>query len=246
MRVMGYNIRKGGYHRHPFIAEVIAYHQPDVVIFEEAGYPRAVESIARLARYPHYAWHPGYSVAFMSRIPAAYQWHHFRWMRSPILEVLPEGHALRIYGVHLFANLSAIMEMLRVREIHNLIRLAESYRHQPHVFIGDFNAIAPDDKIDLTTYPRWLRWVIYANGGDAKRDALMNLQMAGYVDAFRHLHPDDNGWSLPTPIPNSRLDYAFVPEEQVHHVRECRILREPESANAASDHFPVMIDINPS
>ena len=243
MRVMGYNILKGGYHRHPFIAEVIAYHQPDVVIFEEAGYPRAVETIARLARYPHYAWHLGYSVAFMSRIPAAYQWHHFRWNRSPVLEVLPENHTVRIYGVHLFANLAAIMERIRVREVHNLVKLAEPHIDQPHVFIGDFNAIAPGDKIDIATYPPMLRWIIKMNGGDAIRDALANLQMAGYTDAFRHLHPDDNGWSLPTPIPNSRLDYAFVPKAQIQRVRECRILHEPETANTASDHFPVMIDL---
>ncbi|GAB4323203.1 MAG: hypothetical protein Kow00117_11780 [Phototrophicales bacterium] len=243
MRIMGYNIRKGGYHRHQLIADVITYHQPDVVIFEEAGFSRAVENIARLARYPHYAWHPGYSVAFMSHMPAAYQWHHFRWMRSPVLEILPKDTPLRIYGVHLFANLSALMEMLRVREIHHLIQLVRPYRHQPHVLIGDFNAIAPNDKIDLASYPRWLRWIIYANGGDAKRDALINLQMAGYADAFRQLHPDDNGWSLPTPIPNSRLDYAFVPQEQLQQVHDCRILREPEAANVASDHFPVMIEL---
>ena len=77
-----------------------------------------------------------------------------------------------------------------------------------------------------------------------RRDALATLQQAGYVDAFRHLHPDEPGYSLPTPIPNSRLDYAFLSATHVGCVRECRVVREPEAVDTASDHFPLLVDLD--
>ena len=65
---------------------------------------------------------------------------------------------------------------------------------------------------------------------------------AGYVDSFRQLHPEDLGYTLPTPDPHVRLDYAFVPGAFVQHVRSCEIVKTPD-VPSASDHFPLLVEL---
>jgi exodeoxyribonuclease-3 len=64
---------------------------------------------------------------------------------------------------------------------------------------------------------------------------------AGYVDAFKSLHPDDPGATLPTTDPHIRLDYVFVPNAQAGRLLACDVVRDP-AAVGASDHFPVVAD----
>jgi len=59
---------------------------------------------------------------------------------------------------------------------------------------------------------------------------------------FRNLHPADVGYTLPTPEPHVRLDYAFVPGGFVDRVRRCDIVKA-RGAAAASDHFPLLLEI---
>jgi exonuclease III len=65
---------------------------------------------------------------------------------------------------------------------------------------------------------------------------------AGYVDAFRTLHPEDPGFTLPTKGPQVRLDYVFVPKPHASRVLTCEVVRHP-AAVGASDHFPVVADL---
>jgi exodeoxyribonuclease-3 len=65
---------------------------------------------------------------------------------------------------------------------------------------------------------------------------------AGYVDTFRHFHPDLTGgftwWSMPTQARERnigwRLDYFFVAREVLHRVRDAFILPDV----TGSDHCP--------
>ena len=66
--------------------------------------------------------------------------------------------------------------------------------------------------------------------------------MWAYCDSFRTLHPNDPGMTLPTHDPMLRLDYVFVPQSQCARVKTCDVVRTPP-ADVASDHFPVVADI---
>jgi endonuclease/exonuclease/phosphatase family metal-dependent hydrolase len=66
---------------------------------------------------------------------------------------------------------------------------------------------------------------------------------AGYADVFRSLHPDDPGLTLPTSQPQVRLDYMFVPTADLGRVVRCDVIRTPP-ARDASDHFPLLVELN--
>ena len=64
---------------------------------------------------------------------------------------------------------------------------------------------------------------------------------AGYADAFKFLHPEKPGMTLPTTDPHVRLDYVFVPKAHAGRVIACHVVRDA-AAVGASDHFPVVAD----
>jgi exodeoxyribonuclease-3 len=102
--------------------------------------------------------------------------------------------------------------------------------------------VAPGDIFDVRRLPTRLRALVWLSGGHIRWRTIATVLAAGYVDSFRQLHPDDLGYTLPTPEPHVRLDYAFVPGAFAQHVRSCEIVRTPEVASA-SDHFPLLLDV---
>lgn len=240
MRIMSYNIKKNGGGRLSKLANVIRFHEPDIVVMQEMMDANAVRTLAESAGYAYYDAKPGCSPAFISRLSLTYRWHTAGLTRSPFLQ-LTLDNGLHIYGVHLFSSLSNIAEALRVREIQTLLRLIN--HDAPHVIVGDFNTLAPGDTFNGSTFPWWLKLILSLNGGDVRRDALRLLYERGYMDAFRTFHPDANGYTLPPPNPNTRLDYAFVSPALHHSMRQCDVLRDPQDVLTASDHYPIMLEL---
>ena len=78
------------------------------------------------------------------------------------------------------------------------------------ILMGDLNSVARGDVPRVAAMPLWLRLLLRFDGG-IRTDVQDRLAAAGWVDAFRHLHPDDPGFTLPALEPQIRLDYALVP-----------------------------------
>lgn len=245
MRIAAYNILKNGYGREHLIAGVLKASTADIVILEEATDPKVVATIAGLAGFEHFGAREGNSVAFLSKIAPKYSlWHKTRASRTPFLElIIANPIPVRIFGVHFYAMLSNWAERRRVKEVEDIIALTPFHSEDMLLVMGDFNTIAPGDRINIATMPRWLRWLIRLNGGDVRRDALTKLMNAGYGDVFRHLHPDDPGYTLPTPAPNSRLDYCFASRMALNYVLECHVILDAEGVNEASDHYPILVEL---
>lgn len=246
MRLLSYNILRGGYGRESLIAQVIAGAAPEIVLLQEAYVPQQVAKIAALAGYPVQHVRPGRSVACLSRVPLAQvAFRRNPWGRSPFLDVRPAGVSLRVIALHLVPHLVHPLERLRAREIGHLLRLLAA-DPTPAAIMGDFNAIAPGDAPDLARFPRVLQRLIGLYG-DPRRDALANLIGAGFIDSFRRLHPADPGFSIPAHDPNSRLDYAFIARALLPHLTESQVLRPdvhgPATLARASDHLPVLLDL---
>jgi exodeoxyribonuclease-3 len=144
--------------------------------------------------------------------------------------------------VHLSAVHAAWTERRRLFELRALLRTVSTRQKGPHVLIGDFNTVAPGDIFDPRQLPHRLRALVWLSGGRIRWRTIATVLGAGYVDSFRQLHPRDVGYTLPTPEPHVRLDYAFVPGAFAQHVRSCEIVNTPDVARA-SDHFPLLIDI---
>jgi exodeoxyribonuclease-3 len=242
-RLLSYNIRRGGSGREAALVAVIRSASADLVVLQEATRPDVVASVARDTGMQQWEARSGHSLAFMSRAPVAHHaWHKPRVSRHAFLEIAPASTAWRIFGVHLSAVHAAWTEQRRVFELRALLRAIAGHQHGPHVLIGDFNTVAPGELLDIRRLPHRLRALMWLSGGRVRWRTIATVLAAGYVDAFRRLHATDLGFTLPTPEPHVRLDYAFVPGAFVEHLRACDVLRTPDAA-AASDHFPLLLEV---
>ena len=90
--------------------------------------------------------------------------------------------------------------------------------------------------------PFWLRLLLRFDGG-IRTDVLRRLLDAGWVDAYRHLHPRDAGFTLPPGAPSIRLDYLLVPEALVGRVARCEPASTLPLVDRASDHLPLVVEL---
>jgi endonuclease/exonuclease/phosphatase family metal-dependent hydrolase len=70
------------------------------------------------------------------------------------------------------------------------------------------------------------------------------ILQAGYVDSFRHLHPDQLGFTYPAAIPAARIDYIFASPELASSLQRCEVITAGEEVlgKEASDHLPVLAE----
>jgi len=240
IRLLSYNIQRGGAGREGALLSVIRPCNPDIVVFQEATKPAVIERVARESGMTVCASLPKLSLGFMSRIPIAhYEWHRPRVSRHAFLEIVPEGMAFRIFGVHLSAVFAAWTESRRVFELRAL--LASIKRHQEgfHALVGDFNTVTPGELLHFASLPQKVRATVWLSGGTIRWRTTQVVKDAGYEDAFRALHPTDPGLTLPSSNPQVRLDYLFVPASSVDRVKTCEVVRA-EAAARASDHLPLL------
>lgn len=240
LTLLSYNIRFGGKGRESSIAEVIRTVAPDLVLFQEAIYPSVIESIAKSTEMPFWASILNHSNGFCSRIEIAhYEWHQPRGSRHSFLEVVPKGTEVRIFGVHLRAMFSKWGEQRRVIEIQALLNSIKLHQEGFHVLTGDFNSLAPDELLNKTKLPHWIRTMVWLGGRDIQRDTVKLIQDNGYLDGFRNLYKDVPGYTFPTRDPNVRFDYVFLPKQHFPNLIECKVI-DQDPAHAASDHFPLL------
>ena len=243
IRLLTYNIKRGGAGREDALASVIQPYAPDVVVFQEATVPTVIETLASRCAMPIWGAHPRLSLGFMSRIPIAHrEWHRPRLSRHAFLELALDGLPFRIFGVHLSAVFAAWTESRRVVELRSLLNSITRHQDGPHALGGDFNTVAPGELLDFTALPQKVRATVWLSGGRIRWRTIRIVRDAGYVDAFRALHPDDPGLTLPTTTPQVRLDYVFVREAHISRVTRCEVLRPP-AAQQASDHFPLICEL---
>jgi endonuclease/exonuclease/phosphatase family metal-dependent hydrolase len=246
LRILSYNICRGGKGKEEALSAAIAAARPDIVVFQEATDPAVIERLAAQAGMAQWAARRGESLGFMSREKVRrHEWHRPRFSRHAFLEIEPGPGELRIFGVHLSALYSAWTERRRVFELRAL--LASIARHQQgfHVLTGDFNTLAPGDLLDLRKLPHRLRALVWLSGGRIRWRTIQLILDAGYSDAYRMLHGADVGYTFPTWSPHVRLDYLFVPTAYAGRIEACEIVNVPPAV-AASDHFPFLSQISDS
>ncbi len=153
-----------------------------------------------------------------------------------------DGLPLTVYGVHLAAYYPWFLEWWRAYQIRALLRPVRQTTGDRHLLAGDFNAIAPGDLALLAGAPLWVRAQTWFQLGRVPRWALKVLLEAGYVDCFREMHPEEDGFTLPSTGPQVRLDYVFATPPLARALSGCRVVTEPAVAASASDHLPVLAE----
>jgi endonuclease/exonuclease/phosphatase family metal-dependent hydrolase len=247
LKLLSYNIRFGGRGREGRLAEVIQTVAPDLVVFQEATDPVVIERLAEATGLRFWAARRAHSIAYVSRVEIAHhEWHYPVGARHSFLEIVPVGTESRIFGLHLSARFSKWSERRRAREIRALLKGIEKHQEGFHVLAGDFNTLAPGERLDVRRMPRWIRALIWVSGREIQRETIQVMLDANYVDSYRFLHPTDGNCTFPTWDAHLRLDYVFVPARFADRVKDCRVINEPASVSQASDHFPLLAHVDVS
>lgn len=112
--------------------------------------------------------------------------------------------------------------------------LPGSERDGHRVVLGDFNVLEP------THVPRYRFFAPF------EYEFYNWFEEAGYVDAFRHLHPDvlDYSWVGRTGD-GYRYDHAHVTSGLAdHHLRGCAYVHEPRTmADRLTDHSGLVVEL---
>jgi len=168
IRILSYNILAGGGRRVHQLTNIINSVQPDIVGLVEASKPQIVEEIAQSLGM-HYRMSESYTqtykgqTALLSRLPILESQAHYlsnKYVRS-LLEVCIEeedGHELTVFVTHLTAAFyqSRGGDGQRRREVQEILHIMASKKGTPHLVMGDFNAIAPGDRLQASALLRYL------------------------------------------------------------------------------------------
>ena len=240
LRVLTYNICRGGKGREEALCHVIGACRADVVVLQEATDRSVVSSLARATGMEQHASRAGESLAFLSRQPVRqYGWHKPRMSRHAFLEIEMPGTSARIFGVHLSAVHAAWTERRRIVELRALLKSVAVHQKGVHILTGDFNTLAPGELLDFTRLPRRLRALVWLSGGKVRWRTIQIVLDSGYVDGFRSLHEGVPTPTFPTWDPHVRLDFVFVPRRVASVLHSCEVMDVPR-AREASDHLPLL------
>jgi len=244
VKLLSYNIRFGGRRREDHLAEVIRTAAPDLVVFQEAIDPNVIRRLAEATTLPFWAARDEHSIGYISRIePAHHEWHYPAGAKHSFLEIVLKGTESPIFGLHLSSMFSKWGERRRVREIRALLKSIERHQHGFHVLLGDFNTLAVGEVLDVRRMPAWIRGLVWLSGRDIQRETIQVMTDANYVDGYRSLHAD-KGYSFPVWDPHLRLDYVFVPQGFAERLLSCEVVTSPPIVTSASDHFPILSELD--
>lgn len=249
LRVMTYNILDGGKGREEYLLEVLQTIQPDIAILQEVIQEDFIQNLARALNMNSFfgSGNNKRHVALLSRLPivSCNSYHPFPPIWRNVIEAEIEyqpNKRLQLFGIHPVANLSVICEFWRWWEAKWITERIKLHATASCLVAGDFNAIAPNDCIVIKPMPLWLKLTILMQGNRAYHFSIRQYLLAGLTDCFRTTHPDNTGFTLPPPNPNSRLDYILVNEALKSRLMDCWVVREPSALLKASDHYPVVAE----
>jgi len=244
VKLLSYNIRFGGRSRETELAEVIQSVSPDLVVFQEAIDPDVIRNLSAATDLPFWAARREHSIGFISKLEISHhEWHYPAGAKHSFLELVVKGSEARIFGLHLSSMFSKWGEQRRLREIRSLLKSIERHQAGFHVLVGDFNTLAVGEALDVRRMPAWIRGLVWLSGRDIQRETIQHLSDANYVDGYRFLHPADKGYTFPVWDPHLRLDYAFVPRGFNDRLIQCEVITAPPVTLTASDHFPLLVQL---
>jgi exodeoxyribonuclease III len=244
LRLLSYNIKFGGRGREEQIAAVIRAANPDVVLLQEATDRLVVRRLSELTGLPSWDSRVNYSTGFLTRLDVElYQWHLPQRSRHAFLELAIRQPRLRFFGLHLSAWFSNWNERQRHFEISALLTSIKEHQEGLHFIAGDFNAVAPGEVLRTERMPPWIRAMVWLSGRDIARHTIQHMLDQQYVDAWAERHGNAPGYTFPTWDPHVRLDYVFTPARYRSAIQGCEVFAGPAEANAASDHFPLIVEL---
>ncbi len=211
------------------------------LLFKELGYEsaavtqKAYNGVAILSRHP---------IETISTSLAGNEADsHARFLEATIMGIrvvniyLPNGNPV---GGDNFAYKLAWMDRL------NNVMSAWPKENIPVLIGGDFNVI-PED-IDCHKPSAWMKDALFQPEPRARYRALLSL---GYTDAFRSLHPGEDGqftfWDYFRQAfehnRGIRIDHFLLSPKLAERLKSCEIDRVPRAQERPSDHAPIIVEL---
>lgn len=261
MKIMTYNIYRGGEERLPLIQQIIESEQPDVLAIQEACHwmeSGRFDAIGDLLNIPssqriYSRSHPRsasgriYDLALYSRFPVVTSkvFHDPETVWHSLLHVTLDHPFLKnVIVVHL----SPKDEDWRMKEVNRLTELLHTAKTQGCLLLGDLNALSPYDQYPSSLAAELQERGIVKFGNPSRFDMIQKLLDAGWVDG---LNLEQKAIPLQMTVRegsedkdhlNLRLDYIFVNRPLVSRIQKLSIL-DTEMSRKASDHFPVIMEM---
>lgn len=246
VRALAYNVDGAAAERRPALKAVLDDANADVIALTEADDSAVAAALADDLGFQH-VWARGSGdrhAAVLSRWPITRSANHTGPpLTQAALEVevaLPDGRALSLYNVHLLPYLLLPFEVRRWQAVGRLLEIIRRRAPGPHLILGDLNAIAPGDRVLQRRNPARMRRVMALQFNLIFRLALPRLLRAGYVDCFRRLHPDDDGFTWRPGNRTTRYDYILADPVLARFLKTCQVLDDA----LASDHLPVLAEFD--
>lgn len=191
----------------------------------------------------------GFSIALLSRWPilGPSSTRPFPPIRDTILDAAVEyqpDRRLWLIGVHPIAFPGTFFEYWRRWELGLTLKRAAKHQDQARIIAGDFNAIAPGDRVLTESAPREMKLLYGLQRGKIYTEAMERMTKAGFTDCYRHLHPGEDGFTIQTPHPKVRLDYICANRRVADRLTRCEVIRQPEAVDQASDHYPLLAEFD--
>jgi exonuclease III len=246
-RILTYNLYLGGTDRQEAIYAVLRHAKADVISLTEADNPHVVAQLAERLDM-HHVWAEGSGdrhIATLSRFPIA-DWQIYK--TPPLTQAVLETtlnlatKSISIYNVHFLPYLLLPFEVRRWQAVGKLLQVIDKRQPGPHLILGDFNAIAPGDRVLQRRNPPQMRRAMALQFHLIFRLALARLLKAGYVDCFRRLHPDDDGFTWMPGNRTARYDYIMADGLLAPALRRCWVVDDIEAVHIASDHLPLLAE----
>lgn len=166
-RVLSYNILVGATRRVEQLTSIIKPAQPDIVGLVEATNPKVVEELAKrldmqavmTGQASHFR---DWQIALLSRLPILEtQTYTPEILTKPLLEVCVEEadrQQITVFVTHLTAafNQGRAGERIRRGEVQTILDIIAARRGTPHLLMGDFNALAPGDRLKASNLLRYI------------------------------------------------------------------------------------------
>ena len=115
----------------------------------------------------------------------------------------------------------------------------------PALLIGDYNVIPTP--LDVYKEERWVKDALYSPQG---REKFRELVGQGWIDAIRHLHPDERIYTFWPYWRQSfernsgiRIDHALLSPSLAKGLKAAGVDRTPRGWDKTSDHAPMWVEV---
>lgn len=247
VRILTYNLYLGGVDRLEAVYTVLASIQADLIALTEADDPQVVGTLAERLEM-EYVWARGSGdrhIATLTRLPLlGWQIYNQPPLTQAVLETkLDLGTtSLTVYNAHFLPYLLLPFEVRRWQAVGKLLAVIRRRSPGPHLILGDLNSIAPGDRVLQRNNPARMRRVMAWQFNLIFRLAIPRLLKAGYIDCFRTLHPQADGFTWMPGNRTTRYDYIMADPGLASALRSCRVVDDIEAIHLASDHFPLLAE----